>query len=295
MAPPDRAGRQVEGRSGLRGLAALYGDALGLLGLPALRASLLRWGAVGLVFTEAFAVGVAAGDSRRAALLAAVLGLGWWLLVALVLVGGAPLLVTPEGRRLDHYGVPNGLTALRAWSCLPLLVCATAVLPDDRGLVLWCSLGGPAGLLDMVDGYIARRVGPVTELGRALDPAGDALFFAVAAFGCQRLGIVPGWLAVLMLVRYLGPLLGTPIVFLARRRPELSFTVWGRRNTAFTGVVLFSLMWVRIAHGPVDVVALVLALPLLATTAALHFIALGRRAWEAPVVRERRSRTPLRP
>src|SRR4029077_13911903 len=186
-----------------------------------------------------------------------------------------------------------GLTALRAWSCLPLFLCATVSLPDDTGLILWCSIGGPVGLLDMVDGYIARRVGPITELGRALDPAGDALFFAMAAVGCQRLGIVPGWLTGLLLFRYLGPLLGTPIVFLARRRPELSFTEWGRRNTLYTGVVLFTLMWVRIAHGPVDAVALALGIPLLATTTLLHFVALARRAWEAPVVREpRRLRPP---
>jgi hypothetical protein len=97
----------------------------------------------------------------------------------------------------------------------------------------------------------------------------------------------------MLLVRYLGPLLGTPFVFLARRRPELSFTEWGRRNTLLTGVVLFTLMWVRIFHGPVDTVALIIGIPLLATTTVLHFVALARRAWEAPVVREpRRLRPP---
>ena len=295
MGAPVGAGRLVEGRTGLRGLASLYAEALRRLRNPALRGSLLRWSLLGLVFIEGFSVGVARVDSGRAALVAGLVAVGWWLLVVVVLVGGATLLVTPDGERIDHYGVPNGLTAVRAWSCVPLLVCATASLPDDNGLILWCSLGGPAGLLDMVDGYIARRVGPITELGRALDPAGDAIFFAVAAAGCQRLGIVPGWLAVLMLVRYLGPLLGTPIVFLARRRPELGFTEWGRRNTLLNGVVLFTLMWVRIAHGPVGVVAVILGVPLLATTTLLHFIALARRAWEAPVVRERRPRSALTP
>lgn len=293
MTAPAGPPRRVEGRTGLGGLAALYGEALALVRQPVLRGSLLRWSALGLAFTEGFATGVAGVVSGRDALLAGLAGLGWWLLVVVVLVGGAPLLTTPDGARIDHYGVPNGLTALRAWSCLPLFLCATLPLPGETGLILWCSIGAPAGLLDMVDGYIARRVGPITELGRALDPAGDALFFAMAAVGNQRLGIVPAWLTGLMLLRYLGPLLATPIVFLARRRPELSFTDWGRRNTLFTGVVLFTCMWVRIAHGPVDTVALILGLPLLGTTTVLHFVALARRAWEAPVVREpRRARRP---
>ena len=286
------AGR-LEGRTGLRGLASLYAEALHRLGDRALLGSLLRWSVLGLVFVEALAVGVGRVDSAHTALIAGLAGFGWWLLIVVVLIGGATLLVTPDGKRIDYYGVPNGLTAVRAWSCAPLLVCAFAALPGELGLILWCSIGGPAGLLDMVDGYIARRVGPITLLGRALDPAGDALFFAVAALGSWHLGILPAWLALVLLVRYLGPLLGTPIVFLARRRPELGFTEWGRRNTLFTGVVLFTLMWVRIFHGPVGLVALLIGVPLLVTTTLLHFVALGRRAWEAPVVRERRSRGPL--
>jgi phosphatidylglycerophosphate synthase len=126
----------------------------------------------------------------------------------------------------------------------------------------------------------------------ALDPAGDAVFFATAAVGNIELGIIPGWLGALMLVRYVGPLLATPIVFAARRRPELVHTVWGRRNTLYTGVVLFVCLIVRLADGPVDAVALGLGAPLLGTTTVLHFIGLGMRAYAAPIVRERRRASP---
>jgi phosphatidylglycerophosphate synthase len=282
----DEVGTPPVARTGVGGLLALYAEALGLLrDSPRLRASLARWLTVGLVFTEAFAVGVAQLVSWRAALLAALGGALWWLFVGAVLVGGAPLLLThPERRRVEMYGVPNGLTAIRAWSCLPLLLCAALPLPGDLGLVLWCSIGGPVGMLDYVDGIVARRVGPLTELGRALDPAGDALFFSMAAVGSELLGIIPGWLAVLLLVRYIGPLLATPVVLLTRRRPELTHTVWGRRNTGLVGVVLFTCMWVRIFHGPVDAVALALGIPLIATTTVLHFASLAQRTREAPLV-----------
>lgn len=284
----------VEGRTGLAGFLALYAESVRRVRhSPRLRRSLTTWTLVGLVAAEAFAVGVAQLVSPSVALAAAAATAGWWALVSAVLLGGAVMLRRPGGELVDVYGVPNGLTALRAYSCAPLILCATLPLGDDRGLVLWIVVGGAAGMLDAVDGWIARRWGPVTELGRALDPAGDALFFAVAAVGNWKLGIVPGWLAALMLVRYLGPLLGTPVVFLARRRPDLVHTEWGRRNTLLTGVVLFVCMLVRVSHGPVDAVALALGVPLLGGTTLLHAVSLGRRILEAPVVRPQRGERPV--
>ena len=141
------------------------------------------------------------------------------------------------------------------------------------------------GLLDAVDGFIARRYGPVTVLGKAMDPFGDALYFVVGAIGSCALGILPLWLAILIVARYAGPVVLTPIVLLTGRRPELVYTVWGRRNTLLTGIVIFALYWVRLFGGPVDVIALIIALPTLVPTALLHFVALFRRVAESPRVR----------
>lgn len=264
------------------GLGDLFRGSLALLGASVrLRRSLWGWLLVGLVLSEGLtiALGVLHGGS---VVVFALGNLACWAFASLFLVGGAPLLVTPEGVRVDRYGLPNGLSAIRAWLCFPLILCAAISLPGSLGLYLWCSIGGSTGMLDFVDGYIARRFGPVTALGKAIDPAMDAVFFAMAAVGNWLLGIAPGWLAAGILIRYLGPLLGTPFVFLAGRRPELVHTVWGRRNTAAIGLVLFTLMWVRLFGGPVNTVALVIAIPLLVPTFALHVVALVRRTAEAP-------------
>ena len=275
---------------GLRGFASFYREALGRFTTSGhLRASFAFWAGVGLVFTEAFGIGVAQMDSRRAVYVAAALCFGWWVAVSAVLAGGAALLTPPHGgEHIDYYGVPNGLTALRAYAVVPLVITVTVSTPGRTAFVIWCAAAGSTGLLDAVDGFIARRVGPLTELGRALDPAMDALFFSAGFYSAWRLGIVPMWLMIFIYVRYLGPLLATPIVFLARRRPELVHTVWGRRNTLYTGVVIFTLMWVRIAGGPVDAVALGMGIPLLGVSVLLHFAALAERTYHAPVVRERR-------
>ena len=265
-------------------LGDLCGESLALLrGSPRLRRSLAAWLALGLVLTEAFTLSLAAlhGSGMVAFGLGA---LAAWAFASLFLLFGAPLLRTPDGRRLDGYGVPNGLSAIRAWMCFPLVMCAAVALPGSTGLYLWCAVGGTAGMLDFVDGYIARRFGPITALGKAIDPAMDAVFFAMAAVGNWLLGIAPGWLAAGILVRYLGPFVATPLVFLAGRRPELVHTVWGRRNTAAIGLVLFVLMIVRLSGGPVNTVALAIGPVLLLPTFALHCVALVQRTVGAPRV-----------
>jgi phosphatidylglycerophosphate synthase len=209
----------------------------------------------------------------------------WWLAVTVGMIGGAALLRTPDGTPVERYGIPNGLTALRGYACVPVLLIGTLSLPGRLGLALWGGIGGSVGLLDAVDGFIARRYGPVTVLGKAMDPFGDALYFVVGAIGSCALGIVPLWLAVLIVARYAGPVVLTPLVLLTGRRPELVYTVWGRRNTLLTGIVLFALYWVRLFAGPVDIVALIIALPTLVPTALLHFLALFRRVAAAPRAR----------
>lgn len=292
-----RPGRVVEGEVGLSAIRTLFADAVAALGAsPHLRGSLLRWSAAGVVVSVGFATSVGTLVSARAAVLGGLGAVLWFLVVEAVFVGGISALRTPDGVAVDGYGWPNGLSALRAWMCMPLLLCASYPLPGRLSLILWLAIGVPVGLLDFVDGWIARRFGPVTKLGQAIDPAGDACYFTCAAIGNVLVGIIPTWLAVLLVVRYLGPLLGTPVVFLARRRPELVHTEWGRRNTFLVGVVLIAEMFVRVLGGPVDAVALALGIPLIATTTIAHFVTLGYRTYMAPVVRpsrrERRAGPP---
>ena len=271
-------------RTGLRGLGDLSRAAAGRWGNePRLRTSLLVWLAAGVVVCPAFAgfVGVLHGSG---ALVLTAIGLAWWTLVGAVVTLCVPLLITPEGARVGYLGIPNGLSALRAWLVCPLLMCALLSTTDHVGFYLWCSIGFLAGCLDFVDGFVARSIGPVTALGKAIDPAGDATYFAAAAIGDYALGIVPGWLAILLLVRYLGPLLlSAPVLLLFRRRPEVVHTRAGRMNTGFTGGILTILLFVRLFNGPVNTVALVLSIPTLLPTTLLHFVELWRRVESAPV------------
>jgi cardiolipin synthase len=61
---------------------------------------------------------------------------------------------------------------------------------------------------DWVDGYVARRTGQVTELGRILDPVADRLAIAAGLLTFAISGIFPFWAALLILVRDVAVLLG---------------------------------------------------------------------------------------
>lgn len=61
-----------------------------------------------------------------------------------------------------------------------------------------------AALSDLLDGYVARRYGQVSQLGRILDPIADKLFLGTLGVGLFLWRGFPAWLLVAILVRDTG-------------------------------------------------------------------------------------------
>lgn len=101
--------------------------------------------------------------------------------------------------------VANLLTVLRI-AVVPFV--AWALLVDGGQDPVWrlvaTGLFVLAAATDRVDGYLARRMGLVTDLGKMLDPIADKALIGTALVALSYLGELSWWVTVAILVRELG-------------------------------------------------------------------------------------------
>ncbi len=94
-------------------------------------------------------------------------------------------------------GIANQVSLARAYLAAPAL--AYAVAPDRIGLL--AVVLAIAGLTDLVDGTIARRFDRPSTLGGGLDPVVDGLLLGAVGVGLVIGGIIPAWLAAVIVMR----------------------------------------------------------------------------------------------
>ncbi len=100
--------------------------------------------------------------------------------------------------------VPNALSLTRI-----VLIPVFCWLAANERTRLWgIALFAVIVSTDWIDGYVARKTGQVSELGRILDPVADRLAIAAGLLTFAISGIFPFWAALLILVRDLAVLLG---------------------------------------------------------------------------------------
>jgi cardiolipin synthase (CMP-forming) len=73
---------------------------------------------------------------------------------------------------------PNGLTISRVAVIMPIAL-VLAYYPTSEGYVVALMLSLYAMVTDFFDGYLSRKWGVVSDLGRLLDPVADKLLVAV--------------------------------------------------------------------------------------------------------------------
>ncbi|HKY62586.1 MAG TPA: CDP-alcohol phosphatidyltransferase family protein [bacterium] len=105
------------------------------------------------------------------------------------------------------FNLPNSLTLLRI---LLVPVFTYYFLAGQYRIALLIFV--VTGLTDVVDGYLARRLQLKTNLGAALDPAADKLLMFVTFIVLAMRGLVPVWLAVLVIFRDLWIIGGLAVI-----------------------------------------------------------------------------------
>jgi cardiolipin synthase len=123
--------------------------------------------------------------------------------------------------------IPNAVTLLRLL-CLPLFLYVLFGL-ENRAAAAWL-LGG-LGATDWVDGYLARRLGQVSEFGKVFDPTVDRLLFIVATTAIIVDGSIPIWFAVAVLLREVLVGLMMAVATFVYDMPRIDVTWWGKTAT----------------------------------------------------------------
>jgi len=75
-----------------------------------------------------------------------------------------------------------------------------------------------AGLSDLLDGLVARALHQQTRLGQILDPAADKLLLVVCFLATAARGVIPRWLAALVIARDVVLVAGAGLLALRLRR-----------------------------------------------------------------------------
>ena len=191
---------------------------------------------------------------------------GWLLASWLVLVAAVGTVIPGEA---------NQVSLARAYLAAPAFVYALA--GSFGFLAVAVAL---AGLTDLVDGTVARRLSTPSNFGGGLDPVVDGLFMGALCIGLALGGVLPLWLALVVIARYLLPALGGGVLLAMGRRPELRHTLTGQVSTT---LILFLVGGVCLlrgleqdSRGFVDAAEVVIPLATLATF--VHLAWASRRA-----------------
>ena len=176
-------------------------------------------------------------------------------------------------------GEANQVTLSRAYLAGPAL--AYAVQQEYAPLAVTVAI---AGVTDLLDGTVARRLGQLSNFGGGLDPVVDGIFMGAFVIGIAIGGAIPLWLALVVIARYLLPALAAGALLLTGRRPELRHTLTGQVSTTLILVLLGGICLFRgLDQDPGNLVtAAEIVIPIATVATFVHLAFALRRPAAAP-------------
>jgi len=135
--------------------------------------------------------------------------------------------------------VPNALSALRL-ATVPVFLFLFVTGREEAAVIVY----GAGAWTDFFDGYIARRLGQETELGKLLDPLADRIFIVALSLALVAVGALPWWLTIAIVARDL-LLLGIWPFFERRGVGRIAVNFTGKTATAS---LLFGLTWLALSE-----------------------------------------------
>ena len=140
-----------------------------------------------------------------------------------------------------------------------------------------------AGISDGLDGFIARYFNQRTPLGAWLDPIADKLLLVSAYVGLAIFGVIPAWIAVVVIARDVIITMGIVVLTLTEKKYEVRPSIVSKcTTTAQIITVMLSLFdpgqtKLTGLHPPILWLTAVLTI-----LSGLHYIFIGMRILQEP-------------
>jgi len=106
---------------------------------------------------------------------------------------------------------------------------AVLILDGNFSGVLWIAV--VAGVSDWLDGFLARRMDALSRYGAVVDPLSDKVMLACAFVSLSVVGLVPWWLAFIVVLRDMLIVSGALAYHWLYGRYEIDPSIWGKLST----------------------------------------------------------------
>jgi CDP-diacylglycerol--glycerol-3-phosphate 3-phosphatidyltransferase len=133
---------------------------------------------------------------------------------------------------------PNALTLFRIIAT-PLIV-VLLIIPNGFTSFLAALFFSAAAITDYFDGYLARRYGLVSNLGKVMDPVADKLLVSSTLIMMTSLGWIPAWVVCIIIGRELAVTGLRNII--AENRQDVSASNLGKYKTGFQIAAIIPLL-----------------------------------------------------
>jgi CDP-diacylglycerol--glycerol-3-phosphate 3-phosphatidyltransferase len=107
--------------------------------------------------------------------------------------------VTPRSLRREAFNLPNAITAIRI-AMIPVFLWFTYYESRADSFIAAITYAA-TGATDFLDGWVARRTGQITVIGKFLDPTADKLIVMAALVMLVHLGRVAAWVVIVIMAR----------------------------------------------------------------------------------------------
>ncbi|GAA2714459.1 CDP-diacylglycerol--glycerol-3-phosphate 3-phosphatidyltransferase [Micromonospora olivasterospora] len=157
------------------------------------------------------------------------------------MTGAAEPTPAPVAARVPVLNAANALTLLRL---VLVPVFAASVVVSEMTSAGWriaaCLIFAVASATDLVDGWIARRFGLVTSVGKVADPIADKALTGAALLLLSWYDGLPWWVTAVILVRELGI---TALRFWVIRHGVIAASRGGKAKTALQILAIAWYLW----------------------------------------------------